>query len=61
MYTDQFEIEFSNFLDSKEYDHAQDYIFSVARAAFAAGWKAAGGEVPPSKLDNISTFPLKNV
>lgn len=45
MYSDQFEIAFSNFLDCREYDDAQDYIFSVARAAFAAGWKAAGGEV----------------
>lgn len=45
MYSDQFEIAFSHFLDCREYDDAQDYIFSVARAAFAAGWKAAGGEV----------------
>ena len=57
MYTDQFENAFSDFLDCREYDDAQEYIFSVARAAFAAGWKAAGGTMP-TQTDNVSPlFP----
>ena len=61
MYSDEFEIAFSHFLDCREYDDAQEYIFQIARAAFAAGWKAAGGTVPVEKNtvnDHISPlFP----
>ena len=61
MYSDQYEIAFSNFLDCREYDDAQEYIFQVARAAVAAGWKAAGGKVPVEKetmKENVSPlFP----
>ena len=53
MYSDEFEIAFSNFLDCREYDDAQEYIFSIVRAAFSAGWKAAGGEMP-SRTDEPS-------
>ena len=51
MYSDEFEIAFSNFLDCREYDDAQEYIFSIARAAFSAGWIAAGGEMPSQSKD----------
>ena len=44
MYSDNFEVAFSHFLDCHEYDEAQEYLFQVARAAFAAGWKAAAEE-----------------
>ena len=47
MYTDQFEKAFSNFLDRREYDQAENALFSIVRIAFLAGWKAAGGEAPP--------------
>lgn len=47
MYTDQFEKAFSNFLDRREYDQAENALFSIVRIAFLAGWKAAGGESPP--------------
>lgn len=46
MHTNEFEEAFSNFLDRHEYDEAENYLFSMVRLAFAAGWKAAGGEPP---------------
>lgn len=49
MYTNEFEEAFSNFLDRHEYDEAENYLFSMVRLAFAAGWKAAGGEPPKAE------------
>ena len=46
MHSDRFEYEFSKFLDRHEYDEAENYLFSMVRLAFAAGWQAAGGEAP---------------
>jgi len=46
MYTNEFEAAFSAFLDRHEYDEAESALFSMVRIAFAAGWKAAGGEPP---------------
>ena len=46
MQSDEFEQAFSDFLASKEYDEAEDSLFSVIRTAFLAGWKAACGEAP---------------
>lgn len=46
-----FEEAFSDFLERKEYDEAENALFSMVRIAFLAGWKAAGGEPPtPQKL-----------
>lgn len=42
--SDEFEKSFSDFLDSKEYDQAEEALFSMARIAYIAGWKAAGGD-----------------
>lgn len=47
MQTNQFEKAFSDFLDRREYDQAENALFSMVRIAFLAGWKAAGGEAPP--------------
>ena len=41
MYTNEFEEAFSNFLDRDEYDEAENYLFSMVRLAFSAGWLAA--------------------
>ena len=49
MHSDRFEYEFSKFLDRHEYDEAENYLFSMVRLAFAAGWKAAGGDDPRSE------------
>ena len=47
MQTNQFEKAFGDFLDRREYDQAENALFSMVRIAFLAGWKAAGGEAPP--------------
>lgn len=36
-----YEKAFENLLESEGYDSASEALFSLARAAFAAGWKAA--------------------
>ena len=44
-----FEGAFSDFLDRREYDQAENALFSIVRIAFSAGWKAACGEAPPTQ------------
>lgn len=39
-----FEKAFEGFLERREYDEAEDALFSMVRIAFRAGWLAAGGE-----------------
>lgn len=46
MHGNDFEQAFSDFLDRREYDQAENALFSMVRIAFAAGWKAAGGAPP---------------
>ena len=43
MYSNDFEYAFSQFLERHEYDEAENYLFSMVRISFAAGWQAAGG------------------
>lgn len=57
MHSDRFEYEFSKFLDRHEYDEAENYLFSMVRLAFAAGWESAGGETP--SLSNVSSPPAE--
>ena len=42
-----FERAFSDFLDRREYDQAENALFAMVRISFLAGWKAAGGDPPP--------------
>lgn len=49
-----FEKAFSDFLDRREYDQAENALFSMVRISFLAGWKAAGGD--PPKPQNILTL-----
>ena len=49
MYTDEFEQSFAAFLESKEYDQAEEALFSMLRRAYAAGWRAAGGSPEQAK------------
>lgn len=54
MMSNDFEAAFSNFLERREYDEAESALFSIIRAAFLAGWRAAGGEPPtPQKLFDL--------
>ena len=58
MHTNKFEEAFSEFLDRREYDEAENYLFSMIRLSFAAGWQAAGGEPPRSeRLFELMTTP----
>ena len=43
MQGNEFEEAFGQFLEQEEYDNASSALFSLARAAFQAGWLAAGG------------------
>ena len=46
-----FEKAFSDFLDRREYDQAENALFAMVRISFLAGWKAAGGNPPrPQKV-----------
>lgn len=68
MYSDLFEKRFDDFIAGTDYDDAEDALFTIVRAAFIAGWKAAGGEMPPpgkvlpmrrsTKKDNMDAPPL---
>ena len=49
MNTHEFEIAFSDFLERHEYDEAENYLFSMVRLAFSAGWQAAGGSPPKAE------------
>ena len=54
MQTNDFEQAFSDFLDRREYDQAENALFAMVRIAFLAGWKAAGGDPPqPQKIFQI--------
>jgi len=44
-----FEKSFGDFIDRREYDQAENALFSMVRIAFKAGWLAAGGAPPPSR------------
>lgn len=41
LYSDEFESAFSDFLERYEYDEAENYLLSMVRLFFAAGWLAA--------------------
>ena len=47
MQNNDFEKAFGDFLDRREYDQAENALFSMVRISFLANWKAAGGEAPP--------------
>lgn len=46
MDTADFEEAFGNFPERQEYDALEGLLFSLVRAAFRAGWEAAGGVCP---------------
>jgi hypothetical protein len=56
--SDTFEKAFSDFIDRREYDKAQNALFSMVRISFEAGWQAAGGN-PPEPQPVIELLPTK--
>lgn len=48
MQGNDFEAAFDRFLEQTEYDAAEAALFSLVRAAFLAGWCAAGGSAGTS-------------
>ena len=46
--SDAFESKFEEYLESDAYEDAEGFLFSVVRAAYKAGWKAADGESLPA-------------
>ena len=59
MNSDFYEKSFNDFLERKDYDYAQNALFEIVRAAFEAGWLAAGGEA--LKRQNIFEIVRKNL
>ncbi|MDY4182355.1 MAG: hypothetical protein SOY13_12150 [Pseudoflavonifractor sp.] len=59
MNSNNFEAAFSAFLERHEYGEAENYLFSMVRLAFAAGWKAAGGSPPQAERVFELLSPLK--
>ena len=57
MHHETYELEFERFLESADLDAAEDALFSALRAAFAAGWRAAGG--PAAEARRTVLFPKK--
>ncbi len=49
MSTPNFEESFSDFIDRREYDDAQNALFSIVRLSYQAGWEAACGKPLPSQ------------
>ena len=62
MMSNKFEAAFSSFLDRHEYDDAESALFDIVRAAFLAGWRAAGGECPSAeRIFQVLGSPEKNL
>ena len=54
MQSNDLEAAFGRFLEQTEYDAAEAALFSLARAAFLAGWRAAGGSAgTPARLFEV--------
>lgn len=60
-----FEQAFSDFIDRREYDQAENALFCMVRVAFTAGWLAAGGTPPrPQKVIELihrSDIPVEGI
>ncbi|MBQ3416269.1 MAG: hypothetical protein IJH32_00320 [Ruminococcus sp.] len=50
-----FEKSFSDYLERREYDDAENALFSIIRSAYQAGWSDAGGEItiPSARIIHI--------
>ncbi len=46
--SDAFESKFEEYLESDAYEKSEGLLFSAVRAAYKAGWRAAGGDSLPA-------------
>ena len=57
-----FEKAFGDFIDRREYDQAENALFSMIRISFKAGWLAAGGKAPkPQKVFELVRMSKKTI
>ena len=49
MMSNEFKAALDRFLEGKEADAAHQALYDITRAAFLAGWCAAGGEPPQAR------------
>lgn len=57
-----FERAFDNFIERREYDKAENALFSMIRISFNAGWLAAGGKSPePQRIVELYRKPLEEI
>jgi hypothetical protein len=56
MESNDFEKAFSDFIDRREYDEAQNALHEMIRISFRSGWQAAGGD-PPTPHPIFSIVP----
>jgi deoxyribodipyrimidine photolyase len=54
----EFERYFSDFIDKREYDEAENMLFLIVRAAFLSGWLAAGG-IDPKNTNTLQIIKSK--
>ena len=58
----EFEKAFDDFIDRREYDKAENALFSMVYIAFKAGWLAAGGNPPQAqKIIEIYHKPVEEI
>jgi len=58
----EFEKAFADFIDRREYDIAENALFSMIRIAFKAGWLAAEGNPPQTqKVIDIYHKPIEEI
>lgn len=51
MHSDKFEKAFGEFLESRDYDRAEEAVFALVRAAFLAGWRAGRKDAKVIELE----------
>lgn len=58
----KFESAFDQFIDRREYDQAENALFSIVGISFTAGWLAAGGKPPKrQKVIQLVHRDVKNL
>ena len=59
MCSNELEEAFSAFLERHEYDEAENYLYSMIRLSFVAGWTAGGDPPKAERLFEVISTPRK--